>query len=283
MHKLILRSFNALRSFWQFVKIVFVFCIIMLLFQWVQDLTGSSWEWTNFIRQFLNGLLKFSQGICSISFDLWGAKFELKYIIAIIILIALFYTMNLLIDITSMIEEGYNSTREIYKKTEENALNKELKANITKQEKSINKYTVTIHTAIKRRFSHNGMNVDLNKQNEIMNDFIKSKLGVTPMFFENGFMYNFNNYNKIDEVLDVLFKILNSSPPIDYAICIQAGDNMYQLKKLISLKDYGKIIMAADTSYRFRFNELHKYQTSQIGIFQNGDKTIEVHEFREFS
>ena len=40
--------------------------------------------------------------------------------------------------------------------------------------------------------------------------------------------------------------------------------------------------MAADTSYRYRYNETHRYQTSQIGVFQYGDKTLEVHEFKQF-
>ena len=39
--------------------------------------------------------------------------------------------------------------------------------------------------------------------------------------------------------------------------------------------------MAADTAYRYRYNETHKYQTAQVGVFQNGDSTLEVHEFKE--
>ena len=45
---------------------------------------------------------------------------------------------------------------------------------------------------------------------------------------------------------------------------------------------YTSITMAADTSYRYRYNETHRYQTSQIGVFQYGDKTLEVHEFKQF-
>ena len=205
------------------------------------------------------------------------------WISAIIILLACYFGMNLVILLTNIIEAGYKSTHYICKKTQEIALNKELRDSIEREERSINKYVVTIHTKVKPNFSHKGINVDLEQQNGMMVDFIKNKLGVKPMIFEEGFMYNFDNYGKIDSVLEVLFKVMHGSTPIDYAICIQAGDNMPQLRKLISLKNFGKITMAADTSYRYRFNATHRYQTSQIGVFQNGDKTIEVHEFREFS
>lgn len=283
MHKIILKCFDYLRSFWHFLKMLCVLCIILLLLYWIQNLTNSAWNWMEWFTPFLKSLLDVSNHICSLSFDLWGAVFELKYVSAILILIAVYYCVNLLIFITGVIETAYQSTHYICKKTQEIALNKELKDSITKEEKSINKYVVTIHTEIKPKFSHKGINVDMKKQNEMMVDFIKQKLSVSPMIFEGGFMYMFDSYNKIDSVLEVLFKVLNGSTPIDYAICIQAGDNLSQLRKLINLKNYGKITMAADTSYRYRFNDTHKYQTSQLGVFQNGDSTIEVHEFREFS
>ena len=84
----------------------------------------------------------------------------------------------------------------------------------------------------------------------------------------------------------MFFKVLHSTAPIEYAICVQVlsgQEQINELNKLISLKHFGKITMAADTSYRYRYNQFHRYQTSQIGIFQNGNKTLEVHEFKEFS
>lgn len=283
MHKLVLKGFSFLKNFWYFLKIVCVFCIMMLLLYWIQNLTHAKWEWLGFIVPFLDSLIHLADSICSFSFNFFGALFEFKYLGRIIILIGMFYFMNFVIMLTELMEAGYKSTRDLYKKTEEMAMNKALQDTIAREEKRINKYTVTIHTTVKPKFSHKGMNVDIDKQNQMMNDFIKQKLGVTPMLFEKGFMYMFEDFNRIDEILEVLFKVLHGSTPIDYAICIQSGDNMRQLRKLISLKNYGKITMAADTSYRYRFNKTHKYQTSQLGIFQNEDTTIEVHEFKEFS
>lgn len=172
------------------------------------------------------------------------------------------------------------------KKTEEAVLNKSLKEQIEAEEKKISKYVVTIHTEVKAKFSHKEINVDLKAQNEYMNKFIMEKLEIAPIPYEGGFMYSFTDFNKIDSVLKILFKVLHSTTPLDYSICIQAGEqtpeNIRQLNKLISLKHFGKITMAADTSYRYRYNETHRYQTSQIGVFQYGDKTLEVHEFKQF-
>ena len=101
------------------------------------------------------------------------------------------------------------------------------------------------------------------------------------MNYDGGFLYQFNSFNEIDSVLDTLFKVIHSNAPLDYSICIQAGEDMRQLVKLMDLKNFGKITMAADTSYRYRFNASHRYATSQIGVFQFENRTLEVHEFNE--
>ncbi len=286
MHKYILKFFNGLKSFWHFMKIVWVFCIIMLLLFWIQNLTHAEWSWMGFITPFLKSLLEIANNIYSISFNIWGAVFKLKYISAIVILLVLYFCMNLLIIITCALEGLYKSTHYICKKTEEAVLNKSLKEQIEAEEKKISKYVVTIHTEVKAKFSHKEINVDLKAQNEYMNKFIMEKLEIAPIPYEGGFMYSFTDFNKIDSVLKILFKVLHSTTPLDYSICIQAGEqtpeNIRQLNKLISLKHFGKITMAADTSYRYRYNETHRYQTSQIGVFQYGDKTLEVHEFKQF-
>lgn len=286
MHKFILDCFSGIKSFLHFMKIVWVFCIIMLLLFWIQNLTHSSWSWMGFITPFLKSLLDVANNIYSISFNIWGAVFELKYLSAIIILIGLYFCMNLLMMITYILEEVYKSTHYICKRTEEALLNKTLKEQLEAEEKKISKYVVTIHTEIKSKFSHKEISVDLDAQNEYMNKFITEKLDIAPIPYEGGFMYSFTDFNKIDGVLAVLFKVLSSSTPINYAICIQAGEqtpnNMKQLSKLISLKHFGAITMAADTAYRYRYNETHGYQTSQIGVFQYEDKTLEVHEFKQF-
>ncbi len=281
MHEIIMSFFKFLKSFFQFMKIVFVFCIIMLLFYWVQNLTGGDWKWLSFITPFLNGLLVVANKIYSVSFNIFGAEFEFKYVSALIILTVCFYLMNLLIVITNLIEDAYNTSYLVCKKTEEAILNRTLKANVEREEKRINKYAVAINTKLKPKFSHRELNINIQEQNKLMNKFIIEKTGIQPAVFENGYLYKFNRFDEIDNVLEVLFKVLNSNAPLDYAICIQAGDDLEQLKKLISLQHYGMISMAADTAYRYKFNETHRYGTTQVGLFQYGDRTLEVHEFKE--
>ena len=79
----------------------------------------------------------------------------------------------------------------------------------------------------------------------------------------------------------ILFKLINSNAPIEYAICVQVGDDSQKLNKLIDLKFFGKISMASDTAYRYKFNESHRYSTSQLGIYQYEGGTMEAHEFKE--
>ena len=281
MHNFMISFFDFLKSLWHFLKIVCVMCIILLLCYWVQNLTNAEWSWLGFITPFLNGLLNVANQIYSVSFNLFGAVFEFKYLSALIILVAVFYIMNLLIMLTNIAEGAYRSAHFICKKTEEVVMNTALKAHVEKEEKKINKYMILISTQLKPKFSHRELNINIDEQNKVMNKFIMEKTGAKAEFLDNGFLYRFNQFSEIDKVLDIIFKVLKSDTPLDYCICIQAGDDVNQLKKLASLKHFGKVSIAADTAYRYRFNETHRYQTSQVGIFQNGDSTLEVHEFKE--
>ena len=281
MHNFVLNCFNLLRSFLHLMKIVFVFCILMLLCYWVQNLTGADWAWLGFIKPFLDGLLDFTNSIYSVTFEIWGAKFEFKYFSAVIILTAGVYLMNLFIMLANILEGAYKSAHFVAKKTQEVIFNKELNVNITREEKKIKKYSVLIKTQIKKKYAHAELNVNLDEQNKLMNKFISEKTAVIPMMMDGGFLYEFMDFDKIDTVLDVLFKVMHSNAPIDYAICVQSGDNIKQLTKLSTLNHFGMISMAADTAYRYKYNETHRYQTTQVGVFQNGDRTLEVHEFKE--
>ena len=281
MHDLMVALFKFIKSFWQFMKIVIVFCILMLLFYWVENLTGGDWGWLNFIRGFLEGLVKIGDSIYSGSLNFFGAVFEFKFFNALILLVIAFYLMNLFIMITEKIEDIYDDSWRAYKKAEEKIMNKSLQDNVKKEEKKISKYAILIHTALKKKFSHKELNINIDEQNQLMNKFIAEKTGAHSMNYDGGFLYQFNSFEEIDAVLDVLFKILNSNAPLDYSICIQSGDSLPQLKKVADLKHFGKVTMAADTAYRYKFNTSHRYGTSQIGIFQNGDTTLEVHEFKE--
>ena len=281
MHNFVIGCFNFFRSFLQLLKIIFAFCILMLLFYWVQNITGANWAWLGFIKPFLDSLLDLANSIYSVTFDIFGAKFEFKYFSAVIILTAGVYLMNLFIILANIAEGAYKSAHYVAKKTQEAIFNQGLKDSITKEEKKITKYSILINTKLKKKYAHAELNVNIDEQNKLMNKFISEKTSNRPMMLNGAFLYNFSDFNKIDTVLDVLFKVLHSSAPIDYAICIQSGDDIEQLKKLSSLNHFGMISMAADTAYRYKYNETHRYQTTQVGVFQNGDRTLEVHEFKE--
>ncbi|MBR6127228.1 hypothetical protein IKQ21_06040 [bacterium] len=257
-----------------------MFCILMLLLYWIQNLTHASWEWIGFIKPFLDFLLTEANKIYSVSFDLWGAVFELKYLSALIILVVAAFVFKALGFLVCALEGLYRGTRMLCKKTEETLFNNRMQSESEKNELKLTKYNVLIKTQIKKKFSHQELAINIEEQNKIMNDFIQTKTSVSPMQFSGAFLYQFNNFSNIDMVLDVLFKLINSSAPLDYNIAIQVGDNFKQLGKLLELENWGKVAIAADTAYRYKFNTTHRYEVSQIGLFQHGDSTLEVHEFK---
>ena len=128
--------------------------------------------------------------------------------------------------------------------------------------------------------------MNLDEQNKIMNKFLISKTAVNPTKYQDGFLYSFNDFNHIDDILEHFFKLIKSDAPLDYRICVQiisknAAKEMEQLKELISLDFVNKITTLSDTVWRYKFNSSHRYSTSQLGIFQQGDGSFEVHQFEE--
>ena len=253
----------------------------MLYKKWIEDLTKGNFAWLNFIKPLFNSLIKMCDDIYSYSFNFFGAVFEIKYLSTLLIFVAISYIFKLISQVVEMIETGYLKTRKVYKKTEETLINKKLQADTTLEQVQITKYTIVVSTQIKRKFSHREIHVDIEEQNKLLNDFLTQKTGKAPVLYNGGFMYQFNNFDRIDNVLDTIFKVMKSNSMIDYAFCVQVGDNPKQLDKLISLYHFGKVTMAADTAYRYKFNASHRYQTSQVGIFQYDNGTIEAHEFKE--
>ena len=110
------------------------------------------------------------------------------------------------------------------------------------------------------------------------------KTGISPIKFEEGFLFDFNSFEKIDKILDIFNKLFESKAPIDFIICLQVLDGskqkgLDQIKTLIDLKIINKITAFADTVYRYSFNKDQGYETSQLGLFQKGNGTFEVHQF----
>lgn len=286
MNEFILGFFKFLRNVFYFLKIVAVFCILMLLFYWVQNLTGGDWAWLNFIKPFLKELLKVANSIYSVSFDIFGVKFEFKYISAIVLLLLFGILMELLTVGTNVVEGLYRSGRFLCKKAEEAVFNKNLENEMKRSQKSLTKYLVAVNTYEKPKNPYNQTKVNLEEQNVIMNKFIMEKTNTTPSKFQDGFLYSFNDFEKVDKVLDVMFRVIHSKAPIDYAICVQISTgnpikDKELLERLVKLKYTGKIYMGSDTAYRYGYNDFKTYNTVQIGLFQSGDGgTMEVHEFK---
>ena len=281
MNKLILLIFRGIKEFLYFLKIVWIFCILLLTLYWINNLAGYSWKWLNFIKPFFEWALGITDKIYSASYNLLGAVFEFKYFILLIIFILLAYLSNVLIDGLCSLEILYSNTRNKYKKNVQTEFNKKLIADIEQKEIKITDYSIIIKTQLKTKFMHDEIKIDIEEQNKKMCDFIFQKTALKPAIYQGSFLYSFDNFDNIDTVLDVMNKLLKSTAPLDYAICIQSDNNLEQLKKLSELNLFGKMIMAADTSYRYRFNKSHRYQMSLVGLFQNGETTLEVHEFQE--
>ena len=83
----------------------------MLLFYWIQNITGANWAWLGFIKPFLDSLLDLANSIYSVTFDIFGAKFEFKYFSAVLILTIAIYLMNLFILIIHLAEGAHKSKR----------------------------------------------------------------------------------------------------------------------------------------------------------------------------
>lgn len=258
-----------------------VLCIILLVLYWIQNLTHANWAWLGFIKPLLDGLLDVANSIYSVSFNIFGAVFELKYLSAVIILVLISLVLKLLSFFVSMLQGVYESARFVCKKTEEAIFNKQLQAGQKWQQKKLTKYTVAIHTRLNVRYAYQESKINIDELNMQMNKFLTDALNTKPSVYQGGYVYNLDNFENIDTVLDALFKVINSQAPLSYAICIQIGDNQEQLNKLIELKNYGKITMASDTAYRYGFNTNKRYNVVQAGIFQCENRTIELHEFNE--
>ena len=286
MHKGVLNLFGFLKSTAQFIKIVIVFFILLHLLFWIQNLTGGEFGFLKPFIPILSSFLYIGEMGSKDSLDLLGAKFEYKYLIALFAYMVLYLIDHLAYKGIELTEGVYNSGYKKAKEAEEKTFNKQLASDQSTEQKMLRRYNIYVSTSIKPKFSHREQKVNLEKQNMIMNKFLIEKTGISPTPYEGGFLYSFGNFAAVDNNLQYFFKLLKSTAPLDYIICIQIlGKDLVkedkQLKELISLKFVNKISACADTAYRYRFNASHRYETSQLGLFQKDGETFEVHEFRE--
>ena len=284
MHQFVLKIFKFLKSLIHLFKILIVFFIMMLMIYWAQNLSSSDWGITNFISPFLDLLIDFGNMINSNSFNLFSAVFEYKYFIAFIILLIFYAFCKFLDFFVENLKEFYLKTRKHIKKVEENLLNKSLENQVLNEQKKLKKYQIFVSTSIKNNLKFAKNNVDINEQNKIMLKFLIEKTCCTPKTFENGFLFEFNSFDNVDNVLDCFTKLITSKAPLDYVICMQIFGENYtkeneQLLKMKDLKILNKIVSFADTSYRYSFNKEKSYNISMIGVFQKDNQTFELYEY----
>lgn len=280
MNKLILCFFNIAKSLVQFISIICSFLTTIISLNWIELLIDAHWSWLDFIRPVINSILDFSYKILPLSLNLNDKKIDIKYITAVVLLFLLVYISRKILDIFLDLEVDYHNLNIKFKRQKENRFNKNLIRKFNAKEKKITKYMILINTQWKKNYFKKA-NDSLGEQNTIMNNFIYEQTGIEHSVFNNGFLYCFNNFEHLDNTLKVMFKLLKSTAPLDFAICIQVGEDLQLLKKLGDLKAYGKIIMAAETLYRYDLNKEKKYETQNVGIFQYENLILEVHEFKE--
>ena len=286
MHKFILNSFIKSKHFVQFLKIFDIFLIMMLLLHWVEHLLGSQWSWMNFIRPLLDFFVSMGASISNNSINLFGAVFEYKFFFAAILLLFIYFLIHLDYILVCFLENIYQEGRIHVHKFQEKVLNKQLEQEQVYQQKKLQSYVIYISGTLKTDSVTKLSGVNLEEQINLMNKFLIEKTGTNPSKFDDGYVYKFYKFDKIDFILENFFKVLHSKAPLDFQICvlIEEDNKVMQderLKTLIHLGFKNKISMLSNVSYRYRFVENSKYETSMLGLFQNGNNTMEVHQFIE--
>ncbi len=286
MHKSILKFFGFLKNFAYFLKIFTMFYIMLHLLYWIQNLISGQFVFLKPFSPILKLFVSAGELVSDNGIELFGAAFEFKYFIALLIYVGIYFIFNFILISLEQLEDKYDDVHRFVKKTQENNCNRDLRTTQENIERRIFKYKIAVKTAIKNKFSHEELGIDLNEQNLIMNKYLIEKTGVVPVEFEGGFLYSFDNFFQVDSVLSIFFKLIKSNSPLQFAICIQVLEEneeicLNELRMLTELKLFNKIIMLSNTHYRYKFNNGHKYGTSQLGLFQKENDTIEVFEYIE--
>jgi hypothetical protein len=280
MHKLILWFFKNAKNIVQFLSIICSFFVAVISLCWVEVIIGVNWTWLHFIKPVINPILDFSGQIMPLSFNFFGTDFDMKYLISIALLFLLVYLCRKALDLFLDLEVDYHNMHNKIIKSNEKSFNKNLVEKINTDTKKTRDYMVLITTQWKANY-YKKANDNFGEQNNIMNEFLYNQTGIKHSVFDNGFLYKFDDFESLDNTLEILFRLFKSQAPLDYAISIQIGDGLQAIKKLADMKMYDKIIISAETLYRYNLNKKKSYKTESVGIFQDKQHTLEVHEFKE--
>lgn len=281
MHKFIEWLFASFINIEKFLRIVCVFFIMLLSLYWIQNLIGASWWWLGFIAPLLDYILDSVNSIYSFSFDFWGKAIEIKYFNALLLMLIIIFGLKVINLGLEKLHEMYEDAHFLYKKNKEALFNKGLQSTIRNEEKQLNSYSLFIQTRVTKRYINKPNAVDIDAENEKICNILNEKLKTIPVKTWGGLAYSLKNFEDIDSVLEILFTMINSQIPVDFIFCIQIGNSTSNLKQLVDLQEWGKIIIAADTLCRYRYNNSKKYKTTNVGIFQRKEGILEVHEFVE--
>ena len=286
MNKMILKFFKFLKNSMDFVRIIILLIVILFLFYWVKTLTGSEMAFLNFAFPLLKCLVGMGNALFSGSTTILNAVFEYKFFGGLVILGIVYSLTNVGDFLIDRFEEYYNSGRLFIRKKQEDAMNASLQKELKVEQKKYKGYKVYVGLSVKQKYGQQLANIDIKEQNQILNKFLIEKLSVLPTTYDEGFIYSFGNFETLDNTLNVFFKVLQSSAPVNYFICVQAygvdfiKENV-QLKNMISLKIANKIIAMPDTIFRYQTNTYNKNGTSCLGVFKANDVSFEVHEFNK--
>ncbi len=286
MHKFMLKFFGFLKSSAQFLKVVTIFCLLCLILYWIEHLAHFNWAWLNFIKPLLDAFLEVGNAISDGSVTLFEAVFEYKYGIALIFFLTLYFVAHAIQMGFEGLEELYSDGRRLVKKIQENAYNKSLEMKNTFEQEQIKNYQIYIAAYEKKKLSHLEADVDVEAETKNLHKFLISKTSVSPVKYGEGYLYTFNNFSHIDSILQHFFKVVNSKAPLNYVICVQIlpkniTNEFENMKKLINLNLLNQITTLADTNWRYKHNETHRYNLIQLGLYKKENSTFEVYEFSE--
>ena len=265
MDKLILKLFTLTRNCLEFVKILNIFSIMLLILYWIQNLTGKPWSWFGIFTPFFDFFLDISANFTSLTIPIWGANFELKYVVALILFLLIYGLFTLLCAGLSIIEELYTNTKKIVEKFELAHYSKSLLKQEDLEQQKIKNYMLYIEGVQRQKKEYSLNNTNIETLNKELLKFLINKIGSCPEKLNNGYLFRFLPIAQIDNVLDVLFKLPESEAPMNYIMCIQVIDSkpekaMEEIMNIISLKLLNKVIALTNTTCRYQYNASQKYK-----------------------